>query len=220
VNESALGIRANVQLHAKVPLVTFPGLMHLGITGVRRVLRRAGRVEDRCVNHCAARQLEPSLGQQTIDPIKDRSPEIVGFKQAAEFEQRRCIGDALLSKINLRELAQQRRVVECLFASLVSEIEPELQEVNSQHPLQPDRTAAIARLRVVRLNQLAQRTPRHQCVHLNQKFGLPGRTTMRREVRRFQSHTGKASLFHRCHFNELLSLNYSTEIYGTCSVFP
>ena len=46
-------------------------------------------MNDRGVDHGAAVELQPALGQQGVDPIKDRATEIVAFKQATEFEQRR-----------------------------------------------------------------------------------------------------------------------------------
>jgi len=50
-----------------------------------------------------------------------------------------------------------------------------LQEIDAQHPLDPDRRAAIARLRIERLDQRAQRRPRHYALHLGEKCRLPRR---------------------------------------------
>ena len=92
--------------------------------------------------------------------------------------------------------------------------------MNVQHPFQADRAATVARLRVVRLNRFTQRLPRHEGVHIDQESGLPRHATMRREVRRFQPHAGKASLFHLFRFNELISLITSTKLCQSYSVFP
>lgn len=104
---------------------------------------------DRSVNHRAARYLESSRCEQPIDLLNDGASEIVGLKQAAKLEHRRGMGSTLVTEINLCELTKQGRVVERLFAGLVSEVEPQWQEMNPQHPLQPDRRAPIASLRVV-----------------------------------------------------------------------
>jgi hypothetical protein len=49
VYQTALGIDANVGLHAKVPLVAFLGLVYLGVTGVGFVLHRRRSGDDRRV---------------------------------------------------------------------------------------------------------------------------------------------------------------------------
>ena len=54
-----------------------------------------------------------------------------------------------------------------------------LQEIEAQHPLDPDRRPAIARFGVERLDQLAERRPQNYALHLSQKrrpllgFGIP-----------------------------------------------
>ena len=57
----------------------------------------------------------------------------------------------------------------------VRQVEPLLQEIEAQHPLHPDRRAAIARLGIERLDQRAQRRPRHHPLHLGQKRCPPRR---------------------------------------------
>ena len=52
---------------------------------------------------------------------------------------------------------------------------PVLQEIDAQHPLDPDRRAAIARLRIKRLDPCAQRRPRHNALHLGKKRCPPRR---------------------------------------------
>src|SRR5215469_7258296 len=46
-------------------------------------------------------------------------------------------------------------------------------EIDAQHPLDADRRTAIARLRVERLDQPAQRRPWHHALHLGQKRRPP-----------------------------------------------
>ena len=52
---------------------------------------------------------------------------------------------------------------------------PLLQEIQAQHPLNPDRWPAIARLRIEWLDQRAQRRPRHNALHLGKKCSPPRR---------------------------------------------
>ena len=69
----------------------------------------------------------------------------------------------------------RQRIVQRLFDRRVRQIEPMLQEIDAQHPLDPDRRAAIARLRIERLDQPAQRRPRNHALHLGKKHCPPRR---------------------------------------------
>ena len=69
----------------------------------------------------------------------------------------------------------RQRIVERLLHRRVRKIEPLLQEIEAQHPLDPDRRAAIAGLGIVGLDHRAQRRPRHHARHLGQKRRPPGR---------------------------------------------
>lgn len=55
-------IHATMRLHAKVPLVTLLGLMHLGIPRACGVLRRAGRFDDRGIDDRALAHRDPLVG--------------------------------------------------------------------------------------------------------------------------------------------------------------
>jgi len=59
--------------------------------------------------------------------------------------------------------------------NLTKPIEPLLQKIEAQHPLDPDRRAAIARLGIERRDQPAQRRPWHNPLHLGQKRRPPRR---------------------------------------------
>lgn len=54
MNQFAIALGTDVHFHAKVPLIPFPRLMHLGIPGFALVLCRRRGMEDRRVNHGAA----------------------------------------------------------------------------------------------------------------------------------------------------------------------
>src|SRR5262249_53691119 len=54
-------------------------------------------------------------------------------------------------------------------------VEPLLQKVYSQHPLDPDWRTAVARLRIERLDQPTQRRPPHDPPPLGQKRRPPRR---------------------------------------------
>src|SRR5262245_41744253 len=85
------------------------------------------------------------------------------------------VGYRLAAEINPDETAHRARIVERLFYCRIRQIEPLLQKIDAQHPLDPDRRAAIARLRIERLDQRAQRRPWHHAFHLFEKRRPPRR---------------------------------------------
>src|SRR5262249_21950981 len=78
-------------------------------------------------------------------------------------------------EIDPDEIAHCPRIVERFLDRRVRQVEPLLQKVYSQHPLDPDWRTAVARLRIKRLDQPTQRRPRHYPLHLGQKRCPPRR---------------------------------------------
>ena len=70
VDQAALGVRPKVQLHAVMPLIALPGLVHLGVARTLGVLGRTGGVNDRGVHHRATRDFQSPLGEQAVDAFK------------------------------------------------------------------------------------------------------------------------------------------------------
>jgi hypothetical protein len=70
VSQARLGINTNVRLHAKVPLVTFLGLVHLGVTLPVPVLGRAWRGNDRRIDHRSFLEQRALLRQVGVDAVK------------------------------------------------------------------------------------------------------------------------------------------------------
>jgi hypothetical protein len=92
--------------------------------------------------------------------------QIVLLEQMTKAAHRRLVGHRLAAEIDADEAAHRRRIVQRLLHRRVRQIEPLLQEIEAQHPLDPDRRPAIARLRIEWLDQRAQRGPRHHPLHL------------------------------------------------------
>src|SRR5438105_7052168 len=123
----------------------------------------------------------------TIVPVATFSPfaakcrctsslaQIVRFEQMTEAAHRRLVGHRLAAEVDVDKMPHGRRIVERLFHRRVRQIEPLLQEIDPQHPLDPDRRAAIARLGIEWLDQRAQRRPRHNALHLGKKRCPPRR---------------------------------------------
>lgn len=177
-------------------------------------------MNDGGVHHRATSHSKATLGQQRVDPFKHHFRESVRFQRTTKPQQTGGVRYALLSQINLRELAKHGRVIERLLARLVGQVEPQLQKVQSQHPLQANRRETITGFRVVRFDQCAQPNPLNQRVHLDEKFRLSGQPSVRREIKTVQSLAGKASLFHEPDFYASLLLNPSTTWQVTRSAFP
>src|SRR5207248_5848104 len=84
-------------------------------------------------------------------------------------------GHRLAAQIDTDKAAHRRRIVERFLRRRVRQIEPLLQEIDAQHPLDPDRRPAIARLRIEWLDHRTQRRPRHHPLHLGKKRCPPRR---------------------------------------------
>jgi hypothetical protein len=65
----------------------------------------------------------------------------------------------LAPEIDPDKAPQRQRIVQRLLYRWVRQLEPLLQEIEAQHPLHPDRRAAVARLRIERLDQCVRHDP-------------------------------------------------------------
>ncbi len=99
--------------------------------------------------------------------------QIVPLQQVTEVQDRRLVRHRLATEVDADEPPHGQRVIQRLLRRRVRQIEPVLQEVHPQHPLQPDRRAAVAGLGVERLDQRAQFAPRHHLLHLGQECRPP-----------------------------------------------
>jgi hypothetical protein len=93
----------------------------------------------------------------------------MALQPVAKVEHGGFVGYPLAAQIDAHEVAQAGAVVQRFLHGVVGQVEPVLQQVDAQHALQPDRTAAVAGLGVVRLDDRAQGSPGHDGVHGLQK---------------------------------------------------
>ena len=100
--------------------------------------------------------------------------QVVLLEQVAELAHRGLIGHGLAPQVDAHKLAHRDRLVEGLLHGRIGQVEPLLHEVHAQHALQPHRRAPVARLGIDRLDERAQRRPRHHRVHLGQKCCAAG----------------------------------------------
>jgi hypothetical protein len=84
VGQPRAAVNANVHLHAKVPLLTFARLMHLGVSLVVGILGRAGRTNDGSVHDHAPAHLHPTSLQYLAHRGKQLLAQLVLFQQPAK----------------------------------------------------------------------------------------------------------------------------------------
>ncbi|RMO12366.1 hypothetical protein ALQ47_200012 [Pseudomonas cichorii] len=72
VHQPRRGVYTNVGLHPKVPLIAFPGLMHLRITLAFSVLDRGRRGDQGSVDDSAFLEQQPPAGQMLVNRLKQQ----------------------------------------------------------------------------------------------------------------------------------------------------
>jgi hypothetical protein len=92
----------------------------------------------------------------------------------AEVQDCRRLRDRRHRQIDPGKAAQGLAVIQRILHRPVGQPIPLLQEVDPQHPLQPDRRPAARALRVERSQTFHQPRPRHNLLHLGQKL-VPSR---------------------------------------------
>ena len=164
-------INANVRLHPEVPLVAFPGLVHLGIALLVLVLRRRRRRDDRGIDDRAAPKQQPPLGQVRVHRFQKPRRQLMRLQQPPEIQHRGLVRERPGQR-QLRELAHRYDLVQRLFHRRIAQAEPVLQHVDAQHRGHRIRAATATRLRIVRLDQRQQFPPSNHPLHLRKKMRL------------------------------------------------
>lgn len=158
VRESGICVNANVRLHAEVPLITLPGLVHFGVAPAILILRRGRRGNDGRIDYGAFSEQQALLSKVGVDGGKDALGQSVGFEQAAEPEQGGGIRGGFPVQINANEGSNGLAVVDCIFDPLVRQSEALLGNVHARHALQADRRPAATGAFGIERFQLG-----HQC---------------------------------------------------------
>jgi len=123
--------------------------------------------------------------------VEQLAGQIVLLEQMAEAAHRGLVRHRLASEVDANKPPHRHRIVERLFHCRVRQVEPLLQKIEPQHPLDPDRRAAIARLGIKRRDQPAQRRPWHNALHLGQKRRPPRQLSVA-----FKPHRRQGQLLH------------------------
>ena len=166
-------IHPNVTLHAKIPLVSLFGLMHLGIAFLVVILRRRRRGNDRRIDDRAITDFNPLLLEMLIHGSKDLLAYAVLFDEVTEFANGCLVRGGFYTKVDPNKFAHSLTIVEAILGLWVRHIEPLLQEVDPQHALNTYGWTTFLTGGIMGFNQAAQFPPRDDGLHLAQKAFTP-----------------------------------------------
>lgn len=150
-------------------------------------VRQCASIDDRAAGH-----LQPALLQNAADFGEQPPPQIVLFEQAAKARNSRFAGHRLTPQVNASKAAHACRFIQRFFQSRIGQVALMLQQVQPQHLRQAHGRTAIARLRVIRFQQIVQRLLRNGVLHFVQKFLALGLFAIR-----FKAALCQRQLFHR-----------------------
>ena len=150
VHQPALRVHPDVRLHPEVPRLALPPLPHLRVALPLAVLRGARRLNEARVHQRPRAQARPALRQHRVDPIEQRLPEVRPLKPAPEVQDRRLVQQGLDAQS--REPPGRVRLVQEVLHVPVAQVPCQLHDVHPKHRAQRVRTPAVARIRVVRLD--------------------------------------------------------------------
>ncbi len=165
--DSAIGVCAHMGLHAKIPLVTFPGRTHFRIAFLLFVLRRAGRTDDRGIDYRAFVDDQPLLAQIAFHFLEQLCRQSFLFQSMAESQDGAFIRYRV--QVNTDKLTHRLRVIEAVFRSRVAQTVPLLKKVNAQHGFQRYRWSTCVALWVDPLYRFHQYTPGYDRIHFLKK---------------------------------------------------
>ena len=166
-------IHPNVTLHAKIPLVSLFGLMHLGIAFLVVVLRRGRRGNDRRVHDRAIADFNPLLAQMFIHGSKDLLAYAVLFDEVSEFADGCLVRGGFYTKVDPNKFTHSLTIVEAILGLWVRHVEPLLQEVDPEHSLNTYGWTTSLSGGIMGFNQAAKFPPRDDGFHLAQKAFTP-----------------------------------------------
>ena len=171
MDQAALIIHSHVELHAQVPLVPLPGLLHLWVPFSFPVLRRGGRFHDAGIYDRPFLEHQTCSCQMVLDAPKQHLSQPMTLQQVAEVQNRRLVW--YLLQIDTGQTSHPLNLIEHVFGGWITEVVEELHTMHAQHGLQPIGRSPPAGFWVVRPDLLQQTLPPNQHLHPLQKCSLP-----------------------------------------------
>lgn len=154
-------------------------LAHLRIALAVLVLGRARGIDDGGVHDRPPAHLQAVLLQVVLDQYEQLLAQVVGLQQVTELADRGLVRDRFPAEVDADEAAHRPGVVQGFLDRRVGQVEPVLQEVDAQHPLDTNRPAAgTLGLGVERLHHAGQVGPRNDPVHVIEELLAAGLLAM------------------------------------------
>jgi hypothetical protein len=163
MHELGLAIRADMRLHAEVPLVALLGLAHLGITLFVFVFGRGRGIDDGGIIDRPRADLQALRLQMLTDRGKQALAQVMCFQQMTEFAFLVSSGAGSRPRSMPRHARSARESYSASSTLGLRQIEPLLDKVDAQHPLKTHRpTTRTGRLtRIHRRDHGTQLRPGH-----------------------------------------------------------
>ena len=172
VNQPECVVDTDVHLHAEVPLVTLPGLVHFwrsadAVTLAALILGGARCRNDAFIHDAAFAQHQAILLQVLVHLFEQHLAKAVALHEMTKLED----GGFVRQTIHLQtsEAPHGFDLVKRIFHRRITEVVKELHAVNPQHGRQRVRWPAVLALGVVMSHLLLHLVPRNQLVHPFQK---------------------------------------------------
>lgn len=175
VDQFAVPIRSDVRFHPEIPLVALLGLGHFRVAVLFLVLGGGRRGDQRGVHQGALAQQQAACGEIGVDGGKEAFAQVVGFEQAAEFQEGGGIRHPLGRQINAGKPLQRLTVVEGVFQGFVGQAIPLLEKINPQYALQSDGRTSAFPLGIKRFDHRQQFRPRNEGFHAREELLAAGR---------------------------------------------
>lgn len=171
VDQSALAVGADMNLHAEMPGVAFLGLRHLRIALAFRVLGRRGRGDQGGIDQGAGLEQQPLAFEQLAHQREHLFGQFVRLEQTTEVEDRGLVGGRVLAQLEPGKPTHRLHDVERFLHARIGQREPLLQAPHPQNLWQTNRrpSALRSRLQVMRLDERLHPRPRHDRVHLRKE---------------------------------------------------
>lgn len=167
VDQSERVINADVHLHAEIPLIALPGLVHLWIPLTTFVLGGTRCRNNAGIHNAAFAQHQAVLFQVLVHFFEQHLAESVALKEMAELENGGFVRQAV--QLQTSEVPHGFDLVKGVFHGWVAEVIEQLHAVDSQHGRQRIRWPAGLALGIISGYLLLQLLPRNQLVHPLQK---------------------------------------------------
>jgi len=170
VDEFGAAVHPYMGLHAEVPLLALPCLVHLGVTLLIPVLRGTRGAYDGGVDDGAGGDLDAVLRE--VLPYEGEEPlaEVVGLEDVAELADGGLVGSGFAAKVDADKSAHGPGIVKGLFNRRVREVEPVLEKMDAEHALNAyGPSASPFGAGIKRRYNLREFPPRDDTVHLGKK---------------------------------------------------